>query len=197
MKEFRLFASCLMLASCGNEAKPVTMTDQRLIAGLRACGIDPADAVQVNEQGDGNPRNYLVFSHVAPYPEAKMRCLARTLEQAQYGISKSDQSFEDAYLPAWKAEFALYMQKLAISWLREHRPGKSSPQFMPGKLSLGAFARSLEEFCGARPGALSVERQSVRIPFPEDEPQSECLLMAALAANPEKHGFAVQNSNYE
>lgn len=173
------------------------MTDQRLITGLRTCGIDPADAVQVNERVNGQPSDYLVFSDAAPYPEAKMRCLARTLVQVDYGVHQSGERFEAAYLPAWKVEFAIHMQERAGSWLREHRPGKSPPQFMQGSRSLSDFARELEVFCGAKPNALSVERQSLLVPFQEEEPQAECLLSAALAANPEKHGFVVQTPSYE
>jgi hypothetical protein len=197
MKGFSLLASCLMLAGCGDQAKPTTMTDHRLISELERCGIDPADAVQVNERVNGKPSDYLVFSHVAPYPEAKMRCLAHALLRTNYGVRRSGEKFESAYEAAWNLEFVIFKQELGMSWLRSHLPGKSAPQFVRGRFSLGGFARELEEFCGAKPGALLVERQSLRVPFPEDEPQADCLLMAALAANLEKHGLSVQTSSYE
>lgn len=193
MKGLWSFAFCLLLANCGDPAKPMTMTNQRLIAGLQICGIDPTDAVQVNEESG----DYLVFSGVAPYPETKMRCLAHTLVRADYGVRQSGDRFDRAYRPAWEAEFAIHTQELATSWLREHRPGESPPLFVRGKLSLGDFARELEKLCGTKPGALSVKRRSLGIPLPEDEPQSECLLMAALAADLEKQGFVVQAMSYE
>ncbi|GEM_PF-6543895 len=197
MKELWLFAFCLLLASCDARVKPTAMTDNRLAAGLRACGIDPADAVQVHGRVNGKPDDYLVFRRAEPYPDTKMRCLARTLVRADYGVRKSGQPFEEAYASAWKAEFAIHIRERATSWLREHRPGESPPRFVPGQHSLGNFARELEKFCGARRGALSVEQAAFQVPPPEDEPQSECLLAAALAANPEKHGFAVQPASYE
>ncbi|MBB5713102.1 hypothetical protein [Sphingomonas xinjiangensis] len=197
MKRFWLFASCLLVASCGDPAKPVTMIDKRLIAGLRTCGIDPADAAQVSERVNGRLSNYLVFSRVAPYPEPKMRCLARVLVRADYGIRQSGDTFERAYQPAWKAEFDIHVQGLATSWLQEHRPGQRPPRFVKGGGSLSDFARELEEFCGAKPNALSLKGQSLTVPLQDDEPQAECLSAAALAANLDKHGFAVQTSSYE
>ena len=197
MKCFWLLTFCLLLASCGDPAKPVTITEKRLIAGLRTCGIDPADAVQLSERVNGRLSNYLVFSRVAPYPEPMMRCLARILVRADYGIRQSGERFERAYQSAWKAEFDIHVQELATSWLQEHRPGQTRPQFVKGSRFLSDFARELEEFCGAKPNALSIEGRSIMVPFQDDEPQAECLFATALAANPEKHGFAVQTSSYE
>lgn len=173
------------------------MTDQGLIAGLRSCGINPEDAVQVNERANGQPSNYLVFRDAVPYPKPKMHCLARALLRAGYGVRQSSERFEAAYLPAWNAEFAVRMRERAVFWLQEHRKWKSAPPVLREKHALKDFARGLEKFCGVKPGALAVERQSLRIPLPEDEPQSDCLLAAALVANLEKHGFAVQTSGYE
>jgi hypothetical protein len=98
MRVWSLVVAFLSLASCGAPTKPITMTDQRLIVGLRACGIDPGAAVQVNERVNGQPSDYLVFSEAVPYPETKMRCLARTLVRADYGVRRSGERFEAAYV---------------------------------------------------------------------------------------------------
>ncbi|RYG86963.1 MAG: hypothetical protein EON59_08690 [Alphaproteobacteria bacterium] len=191
MTSFRLFAFSLLLAGCGNPVTPVTVNDQRLVADLRRCDINPADAVQVDERVNGEASNYLVFSSVAPYPEAKMRCLAHILLRADYGVRRSGERFEEAYGRAWKAEWAIYKQELATSWLREHHGRARPPQFVQGKQSLEDFARELERFCIAKPGTLLVDMQSLRVPWPEVEPQFECLLIAAYATNLEREGFRV------
>lgn len=190
----------MLLSSCGDAArqpaKPVTMTDQRLIAGLRACGIDPADATQANELENGKRVGYLVFGVDPPYPAPKMRCLAALLLQAHYAVRQSGEPFESAYRDAWNAEFPIFTRELALAWLREHRPGESPPQFMPGDAPRD-FAQVLEKFCGAGPGSMTVERRTFLIADTEDVSRIDCLFHAGLGANLERQGFSVHAPSYE